>query len=352
MTRALKVGYVEVNEDWSAPADRRRFIGYARARGLHVESASPEKSYDLVVLSQRADLTLWREYDRAPLVYECIDSYILPPRDFRGRVRGLGKFLTRQHRRLEWRYDRSVAAMCRRADAVVCSTDVLRDAAAQYCDNVHVILDLFDDAVLSVKRDFRASAPFALVWEGLASGAVGSVLPYVRDVVRPLLEDGTARLHLISDITYPSISDQFGRRHLANDIRRLFGPLTPQVSLYQWNDQTFSAIATACDLAIVPIPPGDPYLRGKPENKLVLLWRTGLPVVTSATPAYSQAMRNSGVPLLCETLPEWHAMLRRLAHDEALRREAAAAGRHLAEARYSSAEMLRRWDNVIDSVLK
>ena len=348
----LKIGYVPVYDDWSAPADRRRFIGYARNRGLRVETATPDKSYDLVVLSQRADLTTWRRYDRAPIIYECIDSYLIAPHDLRGRVRGLGKFLTRQHRRLEWRYDRSVAAMCARADAVVASTRVLRNEAAKYCDNVHQVLDLFDNSVRTVKSDYRAGAPFSLVWEGLAAGAVPLILPYLRDVVRPLLEDGTARLHLITNITYPSVSDKFGRRHLDNDIRRIFGPLAPKVSLYQWTDQTFAAIAGACDLAVIPIPPGDPYLNGKPENKLVLLWRTGIPVVTSPTPAYTEAMRNSGVPLMCDSISEWHATLRKLVGDEALRREAAEAGRRLAETTYGREEMLGRWDDVMRSVLR
>ena len=39
------------------PGDRRRFVAYARARNLAFEVADPAERYDLVVLSETADLT-------------------------------------------------------------------------------------------------------------------------------------------------------------------------------------------------------------------------------------------------------------------------------------------------------
>ncbi len=348
----LRVGYLAASADWSAPADRRRFVAYARARGLSVEHARPDETYDLVVLSQAADLTIWQRYDRSPVVYECIDSYILPPHDVRGRLRGALKFATRQHRRLQWRYDRSVQAMCRRAAAVVCSTDTLRRNVLPLCGNVHVVLDIFDAALRSSKQDYRAGRPFAIVWEGLAAGAVGPIFPYLAKVVAPMLASGAAHLHLITDITYPRLSARFGRVHTADAVRRTFGQLASGVSLYQWSDAMFAALVTACDLAVIPIPPDDPYANGKPENKLVLLWRAGIPVVTSATPAYRDAMERSGVPLVCDSVDAWQRMLPDLASNESLRRSAAEAGRRLAEAEYSREQMLSRWDRVLESVLR
>lgn len=347
----LRVGYLAASADWSAPADRRRFIAYARARGLKVEHARPDESYDVVVLSQAADLTVWQRYDRAPIVYECIDSYILPPHDARGRLRGALKFLTRQHRRLQWRYDRSVQLMCARASAVVCSTDTLRRNVLPFCPNVHIVLDVFDKALRTPKQDYRPSRPFAIVWEGLAAGAAGRIFPYLAEAVAPMLAAGDAHLHVVTDITYPRLSARFGRAHTADAVRRVFGPLASRVSLYQWSEVTFASLVTACDLAVIPIPPGDPYVNGKPENKLVLLWRTGIPVVTSATPAYRDAMERCGVPLVCENLEDWHRLLPRVAEDESLRHRAAEAGRRLAETEYSCEQMLQRWDRVMESVL-
>ena len=57
------------------------------------------------------------------------------------------------------------------------------------------------------------------------------------------------------------------------------------VCVTQWSE-TVSVIATACDLAVIPLPLDRPLERNKPETKLISFWRMGLPVVTSATPAY------------------------------------------------------------------
>lgn len=353
MTRAsaLRIGYLAASQDWSAPADRRRFIAYAKARGLRVEHARPDEAYDVVVLSQAADLTIWQAYVRSPIVYECIDSYILPPRDFKGHLRGAVKFVTRQHRRLQWRYDHSVRAMCDRAAAVVCSTETLRQQVLPHCANTHVVLDIFDAALRATKRDYTANRPVAIVWEGLAAGAVDTIFPYLASVVRPMLKSGEAHLHLITDITYPRLSARFGRAHTVDAVRKTFGSLARSVSLYQWSDTSFASLATSCDLAVIPIPPDDPYLNGKPENKLVLLWKTGIPTVASATPAYRHAMERTGVPLLCDSLDAWHELLPRVAADENLRRVAAEAGRQLAESEYGCEQMLVRWDRVFESVL-
>ena len=54
MTDALKrlrYGYVPYSSSLEMPGDRRRFVHYARRRGLDFEIADPSRAYDAVVLS-------------------------------------------------------------------------------------------------------------------------------------------------------------------------------------------------------------------------------------------------------------------------------------------------------------
>jgi len=37
---------------------------------------------------------------------------------------------------------------------------------------------------------------------------------------------------------------------------------------------------------VIPAVLGEPMFAGKPENKLLLFWRMGMPVITSSTAAY------------------------------------------------------------------
>jgi hypothetical protein len=118
-----RIGYVPCDAGLTHPGDRRRFVAYARARNLALELARPSERYDLVVLSELADISVWPDYPHGKVVYDLIDSYLSVPRsDPRQLLRGSVWYLLGKHKNLRFDYLRSVRAMCRRADAVICST--------------------------------------------------------------------------------------------------------------------------------------------------------------------------------------------------------------------------------------
>ena len=57
-----RVGYVPLSNTLMSPGDRRRFVAYALDRDLKFEIAHPKEKYDLVVLSELADISVWAEY--------------------------------------------------------------------------------------------------------------------------------------------------------------------------------------------------------------------------------------------------------------------------------------------------
>jgi hypothetical protein len=348
---SLRIGYFPSSPSFDAPSDRRRFVYYARQRGLAIEYANPDENYDLVVMNQRADHSVWSRYrpGQARIVYEANDSYIsVPATDPKQALRGVFKFLTGQSRRLQLNYREAVRAMCRRADAVVCSTDEQRAHIEPLCANTHQILDFQDEDVLAVKRSHAGGAVLHVVWEGL--GSSGIPMRMMRDIIAPLARTRPLVLHLVTDPVYYRYSDILGKVHTVEEVRREFGDLARSVHVHQWSAFTLSAIATAADLAIIPIDQRNTFMWGKPENKLLLLWRLGVPTLTSATPAYARAMARAGLDLACRSLGEWHERLAALAGSPERRAVAAARGLETANGAYSSQEMLRRWDAVLDSL--
>ena len=92
--RALRIGYVPVSANLQGPGDRRRFVYYARSRNLQFEIADPDKSYDVVVVTQMADLSVWSRYYRGKIIYDAIDSYlVIPKTNVKGILRGPAKYL-------------------------------------------------------------------------------------------------------------------------------------------------------------------------------------------------------------------------------------------------------------------
>lgn len=345
MTMDLRIGYVPITPALDTPGDRRRFVHYARARNLRFEIADSSREYDVVILSQRADLSVWSRYPKGRLVYDLIDSYLAIPRsDIKGRLRGLAKFVSRQSHYPQLDHWKAIEAMCRRADAVVCSTEEQKRDISSFCSNVHIILDAHSMVTRTAKRDYAASQPFRLVWEGMPQ-TLGS-LDLIRPALEKLRQKYPVELHLVTDLEYCHYLGRYGRSSTLEAVRRIF----PDAHLHEWKEENCADIICACDIAVIPLVLDDPFIAGKPENKLLLFWRMGMPVVASATPAYTRAMLGAGLNLTCSDKEQWLSTLEHLLADEAVRRDAGCRGKAYADREFGEGRLLARWDAVFASL--
>lgn len=351
MSGPPRVGFSALRNDFTRPDARRRFAHFARMRGLPFEAALPDVPYDLVVSTMGGDLSVWSKLPRTTkLVLDFVDSYFAIPRsDAKARARGLIKFAIGHTRSLHVDYRALMEAACRRADAVVCCTEEQRQSILPFCDNVHPILDFQPETQFATKPDWRAGDPFNVVWEGLPQNL--GEFTVVAGVLRELKKRRRIALHLVTDLELARVSTDVLKQPTQRFVKKLLG--FGDVFLYQWNHRTLSAIATACDLAVIPLRLDDAFAAGKSENKLILFWRMGVPVVASATNAYRRAVEGAGLAqlgTLCATPEEWTRAIERMMDDEGARREAAEKGRRFAEAEHGEARLAERWDQALASV--
>ncbi len=346
-SKGIRVGYVPCDATLRAPGDRRRFVHYARARGIAFEIARPERDYDLVVISASGDFSPWIEYPRTTkLVFELIDSYLAIPRfQPKALLRGVAKYVTRQNQKLLLDYHQGLRRMCMRADAVICSTEEQKATIVSCCPNTYPILDFQTSVVRARKTDFRAGSPFKLAWEGLAGNV--AFFAEIREPLRRLAAKQPIEIHAVTDLQYGQyLKGKYGQRRTVDLARRV----AENIHLHAWEEESAARILTACDLGIIPIPLEQPINAGKPENKLLLFWRMGMPTVVSATPAYERAMRGAGLEMCCRDLKDWEEILGRYIHDQEARAEAARCGLQYAERNHSEDCLLSRWDDVFASV--
>lgn len=329
------------------PGDRRRFAFYARARDLEFSIAEPGERYDCVILSARADITRWARAPRdVKIVYDLIDSYLaVSDTSAKSRLRGVAKFVSREISRPTLRYRRAIESMCIRADAVVCSTSEQRRRILELCPNVHVILDAQDHLVRRTKTDYTAPRRrLSLVWEGLPENVSG--FASMRPALEALNRDYDLTVHLVTDAEFHRYAQRFGRRRTSEYAR----DLVPRCRLHEWNEETLAEVACAADIAVIPLDIRDQLAAGKPENKLLLLWRMGLPVVTSRTPAYARAMTGAGLDLTCADSDDWLTALAHLAASPSERATAGAKGRAYTQRHHTDEQVARSWDAVFESI--
>ena len=345
MNNAPRVGYVPFSPTLKAPGDRRRFVAYAEARNLPFELARFDQHYDVVVLSEIADISIWSDYQQGKIVFDFIDSYLSVPRsNWRQLLRGPLWYALRRHKRLR-DYLSNLRAMCRRADAVVCTTNEQKEMIHPFCNNVHVILDIHSTVATEIKTNYAAGQPFRLVWEGLPTNI--PQLTTLAPVLRRLSKHRDFELHVVSDPGRSRNQNGIG----PIDSQRLLARHFDRVCFHRWEEETCSQILSSCDLAIIPIDLGDRFVAGKPENKLLLLWRMGLPVITAATPAYRRAMQQVRTPeLACENDAQWINALEEMISSEPARKEAAIRGRAFAESEHGAVAVIARWDAMFESL--
>lgn len=306
---AARIGYGGYSRDFSAPGDRRRFSAYAKMRGLQYEHARLDRDYDVVVLTYNGDIPGWlarkrREGGRLKLIFELVDSYLTETRRARRYLKGVGRFLESRDSRLAPDLLRTLRRACLEADVVLCSTLEQQREIERLNKHVLISFDWFGDELGPPKSDHARGERLKLVWEGQAV-----TLFNLQQIKAPLnaLKD-LIELHVVTDPTLRRYLSRFGRRSSSEVLAGIECP----VIMHPWSLDTFSGLITSADVAVIPMDVDHRMVRGKPENKLVLLWKLGMPVLAGPSPAYRRAMADAGLPMLCETDADWHDRLGRL----------------------------------------
>ena len=104
---------------------------------------------------------------------------------------------------------------------------------------------------------------------------------------------------------------------------------------------------------MIPIDRSDKLMWYKPENKLLLLWQTGIPVLTTGTPAYKRVMQEAGIFMTCDTNEDWLDQLSKFRSlDETGRASIMQKAQHWLAENHSRQAICKKWDTIFESVMR
>ena len=338
-------------QSYSHPAHARRFPCYAERAGLSFYDYDTDGglSGDITIITQTADLSVWKrkKLNSQKLVFDANDPYLLPANTgAKSKLRGLAKYVSGRHRYFDPSYRELYKAVCLKSDAVVVSHFAQRQILETW--GVHAFQ--INDYPPKFKKITSAPPTLSngkvnIFWEGLGS----SFLPFelIEAIFTNMSDPDRYRFHFVTDLTFYSYMDKFFLKNIEQIGRKSAPRMSKFFRYYQWTPETFNEIATASDLAIIPLPLDYSMNYWKPENKLIQLWRTGIPVIASAIPSYRKVFELAGIDAFCTSRQDWVEKLELYTADPELRRADGAKGFQFANEHYSNEKIDEQWAKLL-----
>ena len=345
----MRIGYGGYSKSFLVPGDRRRFVKYANEKGIEFEYANPKKNYDLVYLTYNSDISKWLEIKKTKgkkikIIFELIDSYLAEPNGLKQKLRGVFRFFRGNESYLTSNFQNELREMCKVADCIVCSTNEQKEVISKFNNNIHISLDIFEGDITSTKSNYPKNKVLKIVWEGQPYTINNLLL--LREVFNDLSD--IIELNLITDLHY----FKYFKTYIKKPTQDILKTINCKKNFYSWEKDTFSERIIDCDLAIIPIDLSQNMQKGKPENKLVLLWKLGMPVLTSESPAYKRAMKNSDLKFCVANNPSaWkEKLLWYYGLSESQRNSIAEKCKNNVRKSYNKNLMLSNWDLIFESI--
>lgn len=346
MFKNLRIGYVPYNSDLSHPDDRRRFPFFAERNNVDFEVADSRKSYDVVLLPAPANLSQWLLYKKknpdTRFIFEMVDSLIYQSDTFNALFKGVGRFVVGKESLPCLDHKKLLMKWLKIADVVVCSSPKIKKEIEKWNDNVMVSLDYLEHEYKFLKTDYSIQGKMKLLWEGQ-----GVVLPHFLHFKNMFKQVSSfCELHVVTSKSYPRFG-QFVKR----DVNTILEKLPIDTYFHKWDLNKNSTLFSYLDCGVIPLNREDAYGWHKPANKLISFWFSGLPTLTSDTPAYTDVANKTESDLLCATEEEWIAkihQMREMQTEE--RRYLAMKNFSFAQALYSNEAHDIFWKNLFEGL--
>lgn len=302
-----KIGYVPYSPDLTQVADRRRFPYFSKRKNVRFSIAETDKKYDIIILNASSNLTKWLRHKKGNpktvYIFEMVDSLIHQTDYLNLLFKGTGRFLLGKEAYPSFIHRNLLIQWIKKADFVICSSPVTLKIVRQWNKNTLFNLDYQQEEYHFLKEDYWVEGKMKLFWEG--QGVVLPQLLYYEDLFKKI--NSFCELHIVTSDNFPRWG-QFFKQDTISFLKRL--PIRSFFHL--WSMEKNPELFSTFDCGIIPINPRDKYAWNKPANKLISFWFSGIPTLTSKTPAYCEIGRQTQSDFLCETTADWIEKLNRI----------------------------------------
>jgi hypothetical protein len=290
--------------------DRRRvglWIDDLKAR----KNITDAEDTNLRIFTPVSDLTkvkFGKEKD-CKLVLDMVDGYL-------SENAGLVKDFSRNiHRMGLWRFIKNperfsitLRRFIKECDLVTVGSPEQASLVKIYNPNCFPIRDCHDEFAGPVAfSKLNKDDHYELFWEGLSV-----TLHHFRECLSGLkkfLKETSSGLHVVTNPEHKFLANSYFRVSSRTYVNKIFGEVADRVIVHDWSVQKVTEVSKFCDFGIIPILSKDSFAQFKPENKLLIYWRLGLPTLFSGTPAYRRVSKQFKLEAFEVHSSEWFEKL-------------------------------------------
>jgi len=346
--RKLKIGYVPFSKNFSSPGDRRRVVFWANARG-HSLTTNLDDNVDLILLSEKSDFVYERKSKRKiPFIFDLIDGYLSPNSFAEDFMRGIAKSLDGSMSGRVKPFSLHVRDMCLDASAVICSSVEQAELIKRYNRNVHIILDSHDEIPFVDYRDKGKplQQDLRLFWEGQPATISGlnQILPF-------LSANLEFHLELVTDPEYFRFMNKYLKGQTKSLIEWQKLDKLGEMNLRSWSIQNLTQASRASAVGILPLNLSKPMMRMKPENRMLIMWRIGLPCLVSPLDSFKRVAQNAQVDAVCVSNQDWLDQLLKLSTEVSYVNDQMERAQSYVQEFHSKEVLLKKWDQLARFVL-
>ena len=349
--KKLKIGYWPLSASLKSAGDRRRLVFWAEARG-HTVVTNLSQRVDVIVASENSDFNsnLFMK-KQVPVIFDLVDAYLSPLNPFDDFARGLAKKLSGQISGSVKPFSHHIKDFCLSSNAVLCSSVEQEEIISQYNLNTNVILDSHDEIPFIDRSldNFTLTNKHQILWEGQPATIRGVL--QISLILVQLSKTKNLQLNFVTDEKYSQFLNKYIERDTSNLLKKDLSQIISLINIVPWTPSNLVATAQRSEVAMIPIDLSVPMQRLKPENRLLIMWRLGLPCLVSPSPAYTRVARNAGVNAVCESPDAWLENFRQLLENPIFARNEILSGQSYLQENHTRAILLNKWDRAFESAM-
>ena len=339
--KRLKIGLFPLSSDLTHPGDRRRIVPWARSRNYDL-LLGEDRKVDLIFISQGSDFLKLSKLKGPPKVFDLIDGYLSPQLLTSDFLRGTLKSAFRQHRTYPRRYSSIVKDACNQMDMVVCSSPEQLATIAPHNSNVRIILDNHSEFPF-LKFTKKSHIAFSLFWEGTSHTLRG-----LENLIKALSQNRIP-INLVTDPTHPRLMGKYLEEDVVQRLNRTIKkyPFT----FASWSKENVTSHAEKSSLAVLPVDLSNKVQVLKPENRLLIMFRLGLPCLTSDLASYKRVENSMNFKVVCDSNEDWAASIHKFRDNPDLMEQQVEIGQRYLLKNHTEEILFSKWDQAIESLV-